>query len=412
MTSDPVQERQLSASPFAGDGGCPCVRVVSGDDPYEAATAALAAFDLSPVAGRSVLLKPNAGRLAAPGDGVTTHPEVVAAAIDAFRAAGAAEVSVGESPITGVQTMEAFEATGIAAVARARDCPLIDMDVRPCMEVALPQGEAIRRIRVCPEVFEHDIVVSIPVMKTHMHTGVTLAVKNMKGCLWRRSKVRLHMLPPTKRDGNVRSLDIAIADMATVLRPHFSLIDGTVGMEGLGPSAGAPKPLGVVVAGADAFAADAVACRLMGRDAADVPHLRVGAERGCGVIDLSRIAVAPEGWVRFADPFEAAPRNLSIEFPEVTIHDSQSCSACQSTLLLFLRRYGHELKEYFPEGEDIHIAIGKGHEGLPPGTVCVGNCTACHRETGTFVPGCPPVGSAIRRAVSGGEGEGEGESGR
>jgi len=374
------------------------VQVVRNDDPYDAAAAALAAFDLSPAAGRRVLLKPNAGRIAAAGDGVTTHPRVVAAAIDAFRGAGA-EVSVGESPITGVNTMEAFEATGIGAVSRERDCPLIDMDARPCVEVALPEGEAIRQLKVCPEVLEHDIVVSIPVMKMHMHTVVTLAVKNMKGCLWRRSKVELHMLPPAQ-DGDVRSLDIAIADMAGVLCPHFSLIDGTVGMEGLGPSAGTAKPLGVVVAGVDAFAADAVACRLMGRDAAGVPHLRIGAGRGCGVIDVERIAVSPDNWMSFADPFEAAPRNLSIEFPEVTIHDSQSCSACQSTLLLFLRRYGHELREYFPDGEEIHIAIGKGHETLPPGTVCVGNCTACHREVGTFVPGCPPVGSAIRRAVS------------
>jgi len=374
------------------------VQVVRNDDPYDAAATALAGFDLSPAAGRRVLLKPNAGRIAAAGDGVTTHPQVVAAAIDAFRCAGA-EVSVGESPITGVNTMEAFEATGIGAVSRERDCPLIDMDARPCVEVALPEGEAIRQLKVCPEVLEHDIVVSIPVMKMHMHTVVTLAVKNMKGCLWRRSKVELHMLPPAQ-DGDVRSLDIAIADMAGVLCPHFSLIDGTVGMEGLGPSAGTAKPLGVVVAGVDAFAADAVACRLMGRDAAGVPHLRIGAGRGCGVIDVERIAVFPDNWMSFADPFEAAPRNLSIEFPEVTIHDSQSCSACQSTLLLFLRRYGHELREYFPEGEEIHIAIGKGHETLPPGTVCVGNCTACHREVGTFVPGCPPVGSAIRRAVS------------
>jgi len=377
------------------------VHVARGDDPYDTAAEALAAFELSPASGKRVLLKPNAGRIAAAGDGVTTHPQVVAAAIDAFRAVGAT-VSVGESPITGVKTMEAFEATGIAAMARARECPLIDMDARPCLPVALPEGVAIQRIRVCPEVFEHDIVVSIPVAKTHMHTGVTLAVKNMKGCLWRKSKVTLHMLPPA--EGGARSLEIAIADMAASLRPHFSLVDGTVGMEGLGPSAGTPKRLGVVVAGAGAFAVDAVVCRLMGLDAGDVPHLQVGAGRGYGVIDLARIAVTPDDWVRFADPFEVAPSNLAIEFPDVTIHDNQSCSACQSTLLLFLRRYGQELREYFPEGEEIHIAIGKGHKTLPPGTVCIGNCTGRHRDTGIFVPGCPPVGSAIRRAVSGEKG--------
>lgn len=384
---------------FGNPDAPPQVAVVKHANPYEAAREALAAFALEPCRDRQILLKPNAGRCSPPESGVTTHPEVVAAAIDAFREAGAT-VAIGESPITGVKTLEALEASGIAAIARDRDCPLIDMDARPYVPVQLPEGEAIRELRVCPEALEFDAIVSIPVMKTHMHTGVTLAVKNMKGCLWRRSKVELHMLPAQDRE-DARSLDIAIADMASVLRPHFSLIDGTVGMEGLGPSAGTPKPLGVVIAGTDAFAADAVACRLMGRDAGDIAHLRLGAARQYGTIDLANIQVTPDNWESFASPFAAAPKNLAIEFPDVTIHDEQSCSACQSTLLLFLRKHGSDLREYIPEGTPINIAIGKGHTELPEGTLCIGNCTACHRDRGVFVAGCPPVGSAILKSLKG-----------
>ena len=61
-----------------------------------------------------MLLKPNVGRVAQPGSGIVTHPEVVAAAIDVFREAGA-EVAVGESPIVGVDVQEAFVAAGMAA---------------------------------------------------------------------------------------------------------------------------------------------------------------------------------------------------------------------------------------------------------------------------------------------------------
>lgn len=379
------------------DSKTPQVAVVHDTAPYRAARAALAAFSLTAYRHKRVLLKPNAGRCAPPGSGVTTHPEVVAAAIDAFTDAGAT-VAIGESPIAGVKTMDAFEATGIATIAQARDCPLINMDARPFVRVEIPDGSVIKALRVCPEALEFDVIVSIPVMKTHMHTGVTLAVKNMKGCLWRRSKVELHMLP-AQREGDARSLDIAIADMASVLRPHFALIDGTVGMEGLGPSAGEPKPLGVMIASRDPFAADAVACRLMGRDVANVPHLRLGAERGYGEINLNRIKVTPDNWKTFAAPFAAAPENLSIAFPNVTIHDKQSCSACQSTLLLFLRRHGAALREYMPKDKPIHVAIGKGHTELPEGTLCIGNCTANHRQRGIFVSGCPPVGSTILKAL-------------
>jgi hypothetical protein len=237
-------------------------------------------------------------------------------------------------------------------------------------------------------------------MKMHMHTGVTLSVKNMKGCLWRRSKVQLHMLPPVE-GSDEKPINIAIADMASVLRPHLAIIDGTVGMEGLGPSAGRPKALDAVVVGADAFAADAVACRLMGTTAEAIPHLAIGAARGYGMIDLASIAVAPEHWQQWIVPFDAPPVNLAIEFPNVTVFDRKSCSACQSTVLLFLKGYRDQLFDYFPSWQHLNIAIGKGHDDLPEGTLCIGNCTARPQDQRPFVAGCPPVTSEILRALTG-----------
>ena len=383
----------LSPTPFRVDTSYPSVFLASGNGPYNNTRKALENIDLSPAKGKSVLLKPNAGRMVEPEKGVTTHPQVVAAAIDAFRDAGA-DVAVGESPITGVKTLEAFEICGIKAIADERNCPLIDMDAQKYVPMEIPHGVAINDLKVCRETLEYDIVVSIPVMKMHMHTGVTLAIKNMKGCLWRRSKVDLHMLPKLP-DHEDKTLNIAIADMASVLRPHLSIVDGTIGMEGLGPSAGNPKEMGVVLVGVDPFAADSVACELMGISAKEIPHLRMGANRGYGIIDLENIKVSPQDWKEAGTPFELPPENLSIEFSGVTILDEQSCSACQSTLLLFLKRYGEELYGNRPDNKDAHIAIGKGHEDLPPDTLCIGNCTAKHKNGRPFIAGCPPVASEI-----------------
>jgi uncharacterized protein (DUF362 family) len=383
-------------NPFL-DASAVCAVVAHGEGPYANTRRALTGIDLTAARGKRVLLKPNAGRVAPPGAGVTTHPEAVAAAIDAFREAGA-EVAVGESPIAGVDVQEAFEVTGIAAASRRRLCPLIDLDVRPFVEVPIPEGRVIHRLRICAEVLEYDLVVSMPVMKMHMHTGVTLAVKNMKGCLWRRSKVQLHTLPPVEGGGH-KPIDLAIADLASVLRPHLAVIDGSIGMEGLGPSAGVPKALDAAVVSPDAFAADAVACQLMGTRAEDIPHLRMGAERGYGVIDLDRIRIAPACWKDWISAFAPPPRNLQIEFPNITVLDGGACSACQSTLLLFLKSYRDRLFDYFPAEFPIHIAIGKNNPEVPVGTLCIGNCTAAHRGRGLFVPGCPPVSSAILAAL-------------
>ncbi len=391
--------RGPTGNPFLISPDRPAVFVAGGGGAYANARAALSRVDLSPARGKRVLLKPNAGRIAPPGKGITTDPEVVAAAVDAFREAGA-EPEIGESPIVGVKTLEAFASTGIAAIARERGCRLIDLDAEEFNELPVPGGLAIDSLRVCSEALAFDFLVSIPVMKMHMHTGVTLAVKNMKGCLWRRSKVGLHMLPPVA-GSDEKPIDVAIADLAGVLRPHLSIIDGTVGMEGMGPSAGEPRPLGVVVVSADPFAADAVACRLMGTRAEDIPHLRLGAGRGYGVIALERLAVSPHCWRDWISPFAPPPVNLSVAFPGITVLDENSCSACQSTLLLFLKGYGKRLFDYFPPGTPIRIAIGRGHREVPEGTLCIGNCTLRHQGRGLFIPGCPPVSSQILEAVTG-----------
>jgi uncharacterized protein (DUF362 family) len=389
----------LTKNPFQQFPKSPMVYVAGGNGPYANTRTALKQIDLSPVRGKRVLLKPNAGRIAPRGQGITTDPRVIAAAIDAFHEAKA-DVAVGESPIVGVKIHEAFEAAGITRIAHERNCMLIDLDKRPFVKVPIPEGFAIDSLKVCPEILEYDFVVSMPVMKMHMHTGVTLSVKNMKGCLWRRSKIDFHMLPPVK-GRNEKPIDIAIADMAGVLCPHLSIIDGTVGMEGLGPSAGQAKPLGVIVVSADAFAADAVACRLMGTRAEHIPHLWLGAERNYGVIKLDHISITPDTWQEWISPFSPPPENLAIEFPNIEVLDKNSCSACQSTLFLFLKRYRNRLFDYFPTDNSISIAIGKGHHQVPEGTLCIGNCTAPHRNQGIFIPGCPPVGSEILHGISG-----------
>jgi len=192
-----------------------------------------------------------------------------------------------------------------------------------------------------------------------------------------------------------KPLDIAIADMSSVLHPHLSIIDGTIGMEGLGPSAGKPKSLGAVIIGVDAFATDSIACAVMGIRAHDIPHLWMGSQRGYGVIDLDSIAVYPQNWRDVQSSFAPPPEELSLEFTGFTVLDKQSCSACQSTLLMFLREYGQQLRDDTSDDKDITIAIGKGHEELPINTLCVGNCTAKHKKCRKFVSGCPPVSSEI-----------------
>ncbi len=372
------------------------VVICHSDNAYSNALKVLETISIPDLNGKKVLLKPNAGRKAESGKGVTTEPEVVAAACDFFVKIGA-EVSVGESPILGVTAFECLESTGIFEVVRKRGIPLIDLDLLPANKTEIKDGIVLKSLAVCGAIKDFDYIVSIPVLKTHMHCGVSLSLKNMKGCLRGREKVRLHQLSPPNENTEEKTLNIAIADLSTILKPNLALIDGTIGMEGLGPSAGTPKKMNLVLASTDYLSADAVAATLMGFNPEEIPHLRLAAERANRKLNLDEINIFPSDWKKFINPFELPPKELSIEFPNVEILDKDSCSACQSTLLLFLKRYYDEIDDYLPA----KFAMGKGFKkNIEEGVFCIGNCTAKTHGNNILVKGCPPVASDILSSIT------------
>jgi len=208
---------------------------------------------------------------------------VVAAAVDRLKEKRASRIVIGESCIFGVKPAEAFRVTGMKEVSEEKKVELLDLDQGDPMEIAIPKGRVLRKIKVPVALKEFNFIVSVPVMKTHMHTRVTLSIKNMKGLLWRREKARFHQLRYDKKvTRGDKELDIAISEMASVLFPHLTIIDGTVGMEGMGPAYGRRRRTGVILVGDNALSTDAVAARLMGLDPETIPHLRLAAEKGWG----------------------------------------------------------------------------------------------------------------------------------
>ncbi|MBM4305966.1 MAG: DUF362 domain-containing protein [Deltaproteobacteria bacterium] len=378
------------------DNKNPLVVISKGEDPYETTKTTLQKFPLPDLKGRKVLIKPNAARLASPGEGVTTHPSVVEATIDRLKEKGVADIVIGESCIFGVKPREAFRMTGMKGISEKKKVKLVDLDQIDPMEMMIPEGKVIKKIKVSSILKEVDFIISIPVIKTHMHTQVTLSIKNMKGLLWRREKARLHQ--PRCNESvtqGYKTLDIAISDMASVLFPHLAIIDGTVGMEGMGPAYGRPKKMGIVLVGNNSLSTDAVATRLMGFDPKKVPHFKLSAKKGLGEIQLKQISIQPEDYLKWEAPFNPPPSKLSIPFPDIIVHNEGSCSACLSTLLVFLQNYHSLLSNYRLKDKKIHIGIGRHLNTFPEGAILLGNCTSKMKSKGVFIQGCPPVASQI-----------------
>lgn len=238
-----------------------------------------------PADGR-VLLKPNLLKAVEPEAGVTTHPEVLRAVGRAVLDAGG-QVAVGDSP--GVGTLAAaMERSGLGAVALELGAAVEPFD--ESVPVPRPEGARFRRLELARAVVEAPAIINLPKVKTHQGMVLTLAVKNLFGCVVGRRKVGWHMNAGRDRDAMAR----ALVEIAQAVGPTLNIADAVVGMEGAGPSRGDLRRFGFLAASADPFSLDAVLAWLLGFAASEVPTLRAAAEaRGDGLdvgeADLARI---------------------------------------------------------------------------------------------------------------------------
>ncbi|NLT94144.1 MAG: DUF362 domain-containing protein [Clostridia bacterium] len=381
----------------------PLVTVKHGFEPHLMAYQALEEVFEDEAKGKKILLKPNAGRIGPRNSALCTNAEVLRGLIRFFKDKGAGEIFVGDGALTGIDVWKAFQWAGITEVCEEEGVTLVNLDECDPVDIAIPDGIMVDKLRFSSLVFETDLVVSVPVIKTHMYTGVTLSIKNMKGCLLKREKMILHRIDKPCPDQNKgRCLDWGIADMASVLLPHYAVLDGTFCMEGFGPSAGTPKNLNLVVASKDSIAADFVGVMLMGMPWDSIAHLNLVRER-CGGPTLDEIQVIPEDYMKYSQKFIPADlATLPNIYPNIGLIEKGTCSACSAAVMMFLKAHGHR----FPQDFRFTLATGRDlsfEEAAREDVFLIGNCTAQKARGKGFCKGCPPVGSAILAFIKGEE---------
>jgi uncharacterized protein (DUF362 family) len=239
---------------------------------------------LGRVPGARVLLKPNLVE-AREGRPVCTEAAFIVGVAEAFLRRGAASVRVGEGPGHCRDTEEVLSTSGVGEALRARGLGFVDLNVDDVVALRPPADlSGHGRIPVARTVRGADLLVSLPRLKTHHHSGVSLSMKNLfgavSGSVWGWPKNPLHQ----------GGIEHAIVDLWTGLEPAFTIVDGLVGMEGDGPILGEPVVHGMVLMGEHAPAVDATAARLMGVDPEALRAFRLVAAHG-GTVAASRIDV-------------------------------------------------------------------------------------------------------------------------
>jgi uncharacterized protein (DUF362 family) len=211
--------------------------------------------------------------------GVTTDPLLVEGLIR--KAKEYAEVLVVESDATTTDADKACEATGMLKVCNDTGVRFLNLR-HETDRVTLPvfNKEVLREITV-PRVVAESGIINAAKLKTHMQTGVSLGMKNLFGLLPEKWKFKYHL----------RDINKVIVDIASVLKPKLTIIDGFYALEGLGPSRGTPVKMDLLIAGTDIVATDATACRIMGIEPEGIYHIARAYEKGLGEMNAKRIEV-------------------------------------------------------------------------------------------------------------------------
>jgi len=252
------------------------------------------------VQNKTVLLKPNLVDYI-PGNAINTHHRLVVAAAEAFRRLGARAVVVGEGPGHQRDTQLVLSQSSYEEELKLYKIPFVDLNRDELVRTRMGASYTDLNYLWLPKtMLQADFVVSMPKVKAHHWSGVTLSMKNMFGVVpgnkygW--PKNILHW----------KGIQQSILDVCATVPIHFVIADAVVAMEGNGPLNGSPRPLGTVVLADDPVAADATCARLMGFEPDRIPHIHEAA-RFLGNSSPALIDQAGEALRRPDVPFQVVP---------------------------------------------------------------------------------------------------------
>lgn len=341
-----------------------------------------------------VVVKPNLARMALSGSGVVTDARVTRAVARMLLDLHPASVVIAEGTAVGyddgsLSTERAFDMSGTRAIANELGVPCINLNADDPVALEVPEPRAMDRVLVARTIVEADVVISVPVLKTHNRTNATIAMKNMWGCL----------VGTEKRAGHMLGINNALVDFLSVMRPTYSIIDASVAMEGLWRSPEDARLMGLILAGKDALAADVVGCALMGIHPYSVFYLRELMSQPAEIHEFSEIEVVGESIEAHARKFCGAFDAFMELYPQVKLVAGPSfCGGCVAELVSALR-YVHDAG-YGERMKGLTIVVGAPEEVEVEGpVVIIGECSSECQDLGPVAPGCPPAEDDVLEAI-------------
>lgn len=243
--------------------------------------------------GRRVWVKPNLLAPHPPEAGVTTNPDLIYEVVSELKRRNASKIIVGDNP-AGVRRSNIEKYLAPTGIVEASQGFFANISVN---SVKLPiTSRYIAEIPVSSLIKEVDVILNLPVFKTHALTILTGAVKNILGIIPGGHKAYLHTLAATGEQFAELLVDIYQAVPVKMLH----IMDGIRVMDGVnGPSGGRVRKMNLLLSGENGVALDAVMAMLAGAKPSSIPTIRTAMRRGLGP--------AKESEIRIQGDFESIP---------------------------------------------------------------------------------------------------------
>jgi len=252
-----------------------------------------------------VLLKVNLIGPKSSESAAVTHAEFVRAVVRILKGRNCS-VWIGDSSggaIAGIApTARSFGVAGYERVAEEEGAEIKNFD-REGVVAVHPESGCEETMHIAKPMFDADVVINLPKLKTHSAQIFSGAVKNVFGCIPGLKKAKYHKMAPDPSDFGQIICDI---HQATNIKLH--IMDGILAMQGEGPTAGGLYQAGKILISEDPLALDAVAAKMAGMDVEDVPILETARKRNLG-----------EGWLKnitLAGDYEQVPRLAGFKLPK------------------------------------------------------------------------------------------------
>jgi uncharacterized protein (DUF362 family) len=178
------------------------------------------------------------------------------------------------------QPRRCYKRSGIEKAAREAGAEVRHIVDSRFEQIEIPEGRIVRSWPVYRDALNADVLINVPVAKTHSVSGVTLGFKNIMGVLGG-DRGLLHA-----------QFDTKIVDINTAIRPALTIIDAYRVLMRNGPSGGNLADVSekrMIIAGTDRVAVDAYAMQLFDLEPERVGYLRNAAERGLGQLDPDQV---------------------------------------------------------------------------------------------------------------------------